>query len=175
MNIQDILQFAGQLLKSNIALTAVSGLILVQFLWMISLQISLGRLKKQKGEFDLGESGKKIEDALAEQAKLIKVLDKDIHELYNISNQINSLSLRGLHKVAMMRFNPFKDIGGDQSFSIALLNGKNNGIVISSLYTREGTRVYSKAITSGKSEKYPLTEEESDVVKKAMSSEVKKI
>jgi hypothetical protein len=139
------------------------------------MQISLRRLKRQKGEFDLGEAGKKIEEALAEQAKLIKVLDKDIHELYNISNQLNSLSLRSLHKVAMMRFNPFKDMGGDQSFSIALLNGKNNGIVISSLYTREGTRVYSKAITSGKSEKYPVTEEEEEIIKKAMSSEVKKM
>ena len=175
MNITDILQILQQLLKSNIALTIISGLLLIQFLWLMIMRISLRRLQKQKGEFDLGEAGKKIEAALAEQSKLIKVLDKDIHELYNISNQLNSLSLRSLHKVAMMRFNPFKDIGGDQSFSIALLNGKNNGIVISSLYTREGTRVYSKAITSGKSEKYPLTEEEEEIIKKAMSSEVKKM
>ena len=55
------------------------------------------------------------------------------------------------------------------------LNGKNNGIVISSLHTREGTRVYSKAIAGGKAEKYPLTEEEEQVVKNAMAQETKKI
>jgi len=132
-------------------------------------------MKKKRGDFDLGETGLKIENSLENHAKQIKALDKDVQELYNISNQINNLSLRGLHKVAMLRFNPFKDLGGDQSFSIALLNGKNNGITISSLHTREGTRVYSKAIAGGKSEKYPLTEEEDQVVRQAMSSEVKKI
>jgi hypothetical protein len=132
-------------------------------------------MRKKRGDFDLGETGLKIQESLAHHAKLIKSLDKDVQELYNISNQINALSLRGLHKVAMIRFNPFKDLGGDQSFSIALLNGKNNGIVISSLHTREGTRVYSKAISSGKSEKHPLTEEEEQVVKQAISSEIKKM
>ena len=171
MDIQNI----RQLLQNNLALTVVGGIIVIEFLWLITVQISVRRLKKNKGNFDLGESGKRVEEALSEQARLIKVLDKDIHELYNISNQINSLSLRSLHKVAMMRFNPFKDMGGDQSFSIALLNGKNNGIALSSLYTREGTRVYSKAIVGGKSEKYPLTDEEEQVVKKAMIQETKKI
>jgi cell division protein FtsL len=171
MNIQTILQF----FQKNIALFAIGGVVFMELLWIILLQISLRRLKKKTGNFNLGETGAKIEKALASQSKLIKGLDKEIQELYNISNQINNLASRGLHKVAMMRFNPFKDIGGDQSFSTALLNGKNNGIVISSLYTREGTRVYSKAITSGKSEKYPLTEEEEQVVRIAMNQNDKKI
>lgn len=171
MNILTILQF----LQKNTALFAIGGVVFVELLWIILLQISLRRLKKKTGNFNLGEAGEKIEKALANQSKLIKGLDKEIQELYNISNQINNLASRGLHKVAMMRFNPFKDIGGDQSFSTALLNGKNNGIVISSLYTREGTRVYSKAITNGKSEKYPLTEEEEQVVRIAMNQNDKKI
>jgi len=163
------------IIADNKILTGIIILVLFQLIWLSALQISLRKLKKEKGNFNLGEAGVKLEAALERQAKSIKSLDKDIQELYNISNQINNLASRGLHKVAMIRFNPFKDLGGDQSFSIALLNGKNNGITISSLHTREGTRVYSKTITSGKSEKYPLTEEEKEVVKSAMTQEMKKI
>lgn len=163
------------LILANKVTVILAIVVFLQLLWLLILQVSLRRLKKKTGDFNLGETGLKIEESLDRHAKMIKALDKDVQELYNISNQINNLSFRGLHKVALVRFNPFKDLGGDQSFSVALLNGKNNGIVISSLHTREVTRVYSKAITGGKSEKYPLTEEEEQVVKQAMSSEIKKI
>lgn len=163
------------LIQGNKAIVILAVIIFLQLLWLLILQISLRRIKKKTGDFNLGEVGLKIEGSLAKHDKLLKSLDKDVQELYNISNQINNLSLRGLHKVAMIRFNPFKDLGGDQSFSIALLNGKNNGLVLSSLHTREGTRVYSKTITSGKSEKHPLTEEEVQAVKNAMTQESKKI
>ena len=96
-----------------------------------------------------------------------------IQELYNISNQINALAFSGFHKFGLVRFNPFKDVGGDQSFSLAILNGKDNGIVISSLFTREGTRVYSKSISAGEAEKYPLTEEEKEAIKKATQKQKK--
>src|SRR3990172_1292347 len=164
----------GIILNNKISAILI-GLVFIFLLWTLLLQISVRRLKKKIGEFNLGSEGEKIEKTLESQARAIKTLDKDIQELFNISNQINSLALRGLHKVAMIRFNPFKDLGGDQGFSIALLNGKNNGIVISSLHTRGGTRVYSKAIANGKSEKYPLTEEEEQVVKIAMNQKEKKI
>jgi len=78
-----------------------------------------------------------------------------------------------LHKVAVVRFNPFKELGGNQSFAIALLDGNKSGIVISSLHTREGTRVYSKPILEGKSEKYALTEEEKNAINIASASKKK--
>ncbi len=166
-----------EIIKNNsanilIALAAVSGLIL---LWNIFLQASLAKIKKKNKLLFSGDKVKNLEEILLGQAKNLKTFDKDIQELYGISNQINNLSFRGLHKTGLVRFNPFREVGGDQSFAIALLNGKNSGIVISSLYTREGTRIYAKAILSGKSEKYPLTEEEEQAIKIAMIQEPKKI
>jgi hypothetical protein len=120
-----------------------------------------------------GNRVKNLEELMLSNAKTMNVLDKDIQELYNISNQINSLALKGLHKFGMVRFNPFKDVGGDQSFSIALMNGKNNGITISSLFTREGTRVYSKSIVNGEPEKHPLTEEEKKAIAMAIDQNKK--
>lgn len=166
-----------ELIKNNseniiIALAAVSGVIL---LWNIFLQVGISRIKKKNNLLFSGNKIKNLEEILLNQAGSLKTLDKEIQELYGISNQINSLSFRGLHKTGLVRFNPFKEVGGDQSFAIALLNGKNSGIIISSLYTREGTRIYAKAVAAGKSEKYPLTEEEEQAIKIAMLQEPKKI
>jgi len=165
----EVLIFLGK----NWILFLVLVLFLGETIWLILLQASLGKIKKNQAL--IGGGNQSLEEIVVEQAKNLKVLDKDIHELYNISNQINALASRGLHKVGMVRFNPFKDIGGDQSFAIAMLNGKNNGLVLSSLYTKEGTRVFSKAVKAGKAEKHPLTEEEEAVIKIALAKEDKKI
>lgn len=166
---QEILNFLG----NNWALVIAFVLILGEAVWIILLQVNFGKIKKNQAS--IGGGSRSLEETVIEQAKNLKVLDKDIHELYNISNQINVLALKSLHKVGMVRFNPFNDMGGDQSFAMALLNGKNNGLVISSLYTKDGTRVFSKAIKAGKTEKHPLTEEEETAIKIALAKEDRKI
>ena len=149
--------------------------VLALIIWNTVLQIAVKRLKEKNKTIFSGGNIKNLEDVIVQHSHSIKSLDKEIQELYSISNQINGLAYRGLHKVALVRFNPFNDVGGDQSFSLVLLNGKNNGIVVSSLFTRDGARIYSKSIVGGKSEKYPLTEEEEQVIKTAIGNETKKI
>lgn len=73
-----------------------------------------------------------------------------------------------LSRVALLRYNPYDDTGGDQSFSLALLDDQGNGIVLTSLHARSGTRVFAKPISSGKGDKYHLSEEEKQVIEKAM-------
>ncbi|MFA6973653.1 MAG: DUF4446 family protein [Parcubacteria group bacterium] len=159
----------------GIGAIAIIILLIILLIWNVALQMSISKLRKNNEAIFAGNKAKNLEEVLLQQTKNLKTLDKDIQELYNISNQINTLAFRGLHKTAMLRFNPFKEVGGDQSFAVAMLNGKNNGLVLSSLYTREGTRIYAKSITAGKSEKYPLTEEEEKAIKLALESEPKKI
>jgi hypothetical protein len=161
------------IINSNIVLILAGFLILISFVfvWNILIQGKIKKLKKRNEELFAGDKIPNLEGLLMEQAKNIKLLDKDIQELYNISNQINAISQKGFHKVGMVRFNPFKDVGGDQSFAIAFLNGKNNGLVLSSLFTRDGARVYSKSIVNGQSEKYPLTEEEKEAIEQAIGQE----
>lgn len=95
---------------------------------------------------------------------------KDLKENFErISAQLENLKKENkfnLQKVGLVRFNPFREVGGNQSFSIALLDGDDNGIVVTSLYTREGNRVYGKPITAGQSE-YLLSEEEKKAIEKA--------
>lgn len=138
------------------------------FFWNIILSLKMKKTNKNIKEMFSGNKVTNLEELLLSQAKNIQMLDKDIQELFDISNKINTLASKGLYKVGMIRFNPFKDIGGDQSFAIALLNGRNNGITLSSLYSREGTRIYSKSIIGGQSEKHPLTEEEKKAIEMAI-------
>ena len=70
-------------------------------------------------------------------------------------------------KSALLHFNPFADTGGEQSFIIGLLDNKNNGILITSLQGRSGTRWYAKQVKAGKGVKYDLSKEEKEAVKHA--------
>jgi hypothetical protein len=89
-----------------------------------------------------------------------------------IAKELEDLKKEGeffVQKVGIVRFNPFSDVGGDQSFAIALLNGQDSGIIITSLYTREGNRVYAKPIKKGESE-YPLSDEEKKAIAQAKAN-----
>lgn len=92
--------------------------------------------------------------------------------LEEIKKELKRLDEEGtlhIQKLGLVRFNPFKEIGGDHSFSLALLDGKETGVVITGLHTRERTRVYMKAIKDGKSE-HELSEEERKALSKALKS-----
>lgn len=71
-----------------------------------------------------------------------------------------------LQHLVVKRFNPFGNTGGDQSFIMGLLDGNKNGIVITSLHSRENTRFYVKLVSRGEGEPHPLSDEEQKVIKK---------
>jgi len=93
-------------------------------------------------------------------------LEKSYKELSEELEKLKKENLSNFQKIGIVRFNPFKEVGSDQSFSVAILNGNNDGVVITSLYTREENRVYGKPIKAGFSE-YTLSEEEKQAIEKA--------
>ncbi len=96
-------------------------------------------------------------------------------EVKIISDELENLKKEGkfsIQKTGIVRYNPFSDVGGDQSFSIALLDGNNDGIVFTSLYTKEGNRAYGKPIKNGISE-YSLSNEEKRAIEKAIEPDIK--
>ena len=74
-----------------------------------------------------------------------------------------------IQKVGIVRFNPFKELGGDHSFSLAILDSNDSGIIITSLHTRDRTRVYMKDIKKGKST-FELSAEEKKAFTNAQRS-----
>lgn len=127
------------------------------------------RLQAKLAIFFQGKDAKTLESVLYEQLKGVQELDQEIQELFEISNRLRELCLKSLHKTHVVRFNPFKEVGGNQSFSVVLLDGKNSGVVLSSLHTREGTRVYAKPVLAGTTDGFPFTEEEKSAIAQAIS------
>jgi hypothetical protein len=111
-----------------------------------------------------------------EETNLNKILEKLLaQELENgknigsLAKKISILDQDGklhIQKVGLVRFNPFKELGGDHSFSLAILDGEGSGVVITSLHARDRTRVYMKKIVKGKSET-EFSEEENKALAKA--------
>ncbi len=97
-------------------------------------------------------------------------MEKEEQRVDKIIKQLNKVEKDGhfhIQKVGLVRFNPFADTGGDQSFTLALLSGKDSGFVISSLHSRDSTRLYAKPIKKGKASGYELSTEEEQAIKRA--------
>ena len=92
---------------------------------------------------------------------------KDLEKLSQSLEKLKKDSKVHIQKVGIVRYNPFSNVGGDQSFSIALLDDNNSGFVITSLYAQDNNRVYAKSINQGKSE-HSLSKEEEKAIAKAL-------
>lgn len=105
--------------------------------------------------------------------EILTVVNSFKNELSGLDGKVAGIQNQGLkhiQKVELLRFNPYDDTGGDQSFVVALLDDKGSGIVVTSLHARSGTRMFAKDISLGKSVKYQLSKEEELVIKKAMAA-----
>lgn len=91
--------------------------------------------------------------------------EKDISDLFKKINTLEESGKLHVQKVGLVRFNPFKELGGDHSFSLAVLNSEDSGFIITSLHTRDRTRVYMKEVINGKSDTDLSTEEKKALVK----------
>jgi hypothetical protein len=158
---QDFLTQPSFLIASLLSL--ILGEVVLCFFIIRLFYISKHIATRQKTLFQ-GNTAKNLEQIILKQSDDMSTMDKEIQELFEISNRIHRLALRSVHKVGVVRFNPFKEVGSNQSFAIALLDGKNSGTIISSLHTREGSRVYAKPIENSESKVYPLTEEEKQAI-----------
>ncbi len=154
------------IIKNNQILLIFSVFLLFLITWNIFLHLRISQIKKRLKSFFNGSKAKDLEGVLFEEIKRMKKAENNIQQLFETTKILEKVTEESLQKVSVVRFNPFKDTGGDQSFAIALLDAKDSGLVISSLFTRQGTRIYSKPIKNGQSE-YPLSKEETEALKKA--------
>jgi hypothetical protein len=127
------------------------------FFWIIK---TFQKLTKEVKEGNLINVLNKIIATESKNSKGITALKKEI-------KRIDDESKIKVQKVGLIRFNPFSELGGDHSFSLALLDGNDTGIIITGLHTRERTRVYIKRIEKGKS-RYDLSKEENRALTKAL-------
>lgn len=143
--------------------SAISLISIIMSGWLAWRFNKLDRVRK---EFFASGLKKDLEQILVDQNRAITKLTQELQEQDDSLTRLYKDNRANLQKVGFIRFNPFDDAGGNMSFALALLNAKDEGIVISSLHGREGTRMYAKAVQAGLSES-KLTQEEEQAIKDA--------
>ncbi len=155
--------------------TIVWGLfvgLLVILLWLIFLSVLVIRFYKKTNTI-LGKTKRSdLAKMLNEHIKTVEDARRDVDLLAKELNQLKDDSVFHVSKVGLIRFNPFGDTGGNQSFALALLDERGDGVVLSSLHGRDRTRSYAKPVKNGKPGDFELSEEEVLAVKKAMGEKV---
>ena len=147
--------------------TVFIALVAVLLIWNLGLTAAIwkerGFLRKLFPKSGDGDIRKKFEEVLRE----VGGFDQKLQGLGNKLAALEKGSMDHIQKVKLIRYNPYDDVGGDQSFTVALLDKKGNGVVVTSLHTRAGTRVFAKQVKNGKAEKYEFSKEETQAVKEA--------
>lgn len=143
-----------------------AGLSIVLLIVVIWQAIRLRRLDQVRKEFFSSGLGKDLEQILIDQNRGITKINQELKELDESLSRLYKDNRSNIQKIGFMRFNPFDDAGGNISFAIALLDASDDGVIISSLHGREGTRIYAKAVKAGLSESN-LTEEEIQTIREA--------
>jgi hypothetical protein len=136
--------------------------------WVAWLHRSEAVLRQRLRRLVGGAEGAGLDELLDRQFARLDTIAERVEALNRLHRELEGLSQRSIQKVGVIRFNPFADTGGDQSFAIALLDAEGNGVVLSSLHGRADTRVFAKQVRAGRS-KHALSDEEQDAIRKALS------
>jgi hypothetical protein len=145
---------------------ALAILVVVLLLVVAILARRTARLDARLAGLTRGGDGTSFEAVLDAHLDKVTAVGHDLDDLTARTVVLERDLRRTFSRVGLVRYNPFEETGGNQSFALALLDVEGNGWVLSSLHARTGTRVYAKAITRGRSDT-ALSDEESEAIRKA--------
>ncbi len=149
----------------------IVALVVLSLIGIALAVVALVQFRRLSERFTSSLGGDQSADSLeATLTRHMARVEEVNHRLSELENEYERLSITGAlasQKISVVRFNPFGDTGGDQSFSLAVLDAHDSGYVLSSIHGRQGTRVYVKPIDFGKS-KYQLSTEEDQALSQAV-------
>jgi len=135
-------------------------LTLVVFAWLGTLTVLLIGVLKTFKRLTKGVSDKDLKVILDE---VLKEIEKEKDVSSELAKKLEELRLDGrnhVQKIGFIRYNPFSETGGNQSFVLVVLDGKDSGVVITSLHSRDSTRVFAKPVKEGKEVGFEFSKEE---------------
>ena len=150
------------------AMVVLAVVVVLLAIWVAWLQRSDAVLRRRLRRL-IGEGeGLGLDELLDKQFGRLDTVAERVEALNRLHHELEALLQQSIQKVGVIRFNPFADTGGDQSFAVALLDAQGNGVVLSSLHGRADTRIFAKQVQAGRS-KHALSDEEQDAIRKALS------
>ena len=135
--------------------------------WVAGLSLIVLRMVRHYNMLTASTNKTGLKDVLEVLLQTQKGLQSQTKDLYKVLDDVKKDGRLHIQRVGLVRFNPFSDTGGSQSFTLALLDGHDNGLVMTSLYARTGNRWYIKEVRSGKGKELVLSKEEQSAVQKA--------
>ena len=159
-----------QILNTNEFTLGMAVAVIILLLLVIIMLARFAALNKRYNNFmrKIGRSDNLEEDLETYMYKVDRVEKQNASITAQIKNIETDLT-KCIQKVGIVRYNAFKDTGSDLSFTLALLDENNDGVVLNGIYSREMSNIYAKPVINGKST-YTVSEEETQAIEKAMNS-----
>jgi len=137
--------------------------LLLAVVWLVR---RTARLEARLAGLTRGAEGRSLEAVLDAHLEKVHATARQLDDVAARTAILEAASRKAFSRVGLVRYNPFEETGGNQSFALALLDANGDGWVLSSLHARSGTRVYAKAITAGRSE-LAVSDEEAAAIRQA--------
>lgn len=147
---------------------ALMILVLILIIIIIMNYASLNKLKSRYRKLMRGVNNKNLEDMVISYLDKVDEYKEENKDMKQIYEKINGELKTCIQKTSMVRYKAFENVGSDLSFSIAMLDGNNNGVMLTSIYGRNESTTYAKPIDKGIS-RYELSQEENKVLEQALS------
>jgi hypothetical protein len=156
----------GPYLSPAVVTLGIVAIVLLIAVAVLARRVSA--LDRRLAGLTRGADGKDLEAILDAHLDKVYAVAREVDEVAARAAVVEAAQRRAFQRIGLVRFNPFEDTGGNQSFALALLDQAGDGFVISSLHARAGTRVYGKAVAKGTSESN-LSAEESEALRLALA------
>lgn len=147
------------------------GLSVITLISIILMIVSLCKLKKLRRRMDAltrGKDTESMEDIMLNFFERIETLENHESQTNHHIKEMKETLRSTYQKSALVKYDAFREMSGALSYSLALLDQENNGVLISSMYSREGCYTYAKDVENGKC-KINLSEEEEEALKQAVA------
>jgi len=116
-----------------------------------------------------GEDGRSLQAVLEAHLGRVVEVSTAVDRLTGRTSALEASGRKAFQRIGLVRFNPFEDTGSNQSFALALLDADDDGVIVSSLHARGGTRIYAKAVAGGRPEA-TLSDEEAEALRLARAA-----
>lgn len=155
----------------QLALIVIVLLAVTCIVTIILLIITLCKLKNIRRRVDTltrGKDTESMEDIILNFFERIENLENEEKNTKSDIKDIKDNLKITYQKTGLVKYDAFREMSGALSYSLALLDKENNGVLISSMYSREGCYSYAKDIVNGEC-KINLSEEETEALKQAVA------
>ena len=158
------------IVRSEIFLIVLAVINIVLFILYLCNLVKLNKINKNYNKFmkKIG-NGNNIDIMLREYIEKVDKVEEKNNDIVRFCERLDKEISLSIKKIGMIRYSAFKDTGSDLSFALALLNDKEDGVILNGIYSREMSNIYAKQVKNGKTSN-KLSDEEIEALEIAVNS-----